>query len=167
MQPIIRRNGSPLSTPTKVPSFPPVQVSPPKAAEKTLVLLRGVPGAGKSTITALLTVGRPDAVVCSADHYFTRNGVYRFDSERLADAHDACMADAEDAMMGGRALVIIDNCNVTERAMEPYEALAARFGYAVTHLVIERRGSKRRSVHGVPDERIADMAARLQGSIKV
>ena len=60
-----------------------------------VIIMRGIPGAGKSTLTRRLretaeAVGR-EVVVCSADDYFLDNrGVYRFNPSKIGDAHKSC-----------------------------------------------------------------------------
>ena len=60
--------------------------------EKRVVLLRGLPGSGKSTAAAALG-GR----ALSTDDYFrTADGRYVFRPERLPDAHRVGLGDREE-----------------------------------------------------------------------
>jgi len=77
------------------------------AAKPTLILLRGPPGAGKTT---LAEVGYPTFSRISADDYFLTNGSYAFDPRKLKVAHDICFARTKEALEAGKN-VIVDNTN--------------------------------------------------------
>ena len=53
-----------------------------------LVLIRGLPGSGKTTMARVLAlVGYEHH---EADHYFERDGAYKFDPADLPKVHQAC-----------------------------------------------------------------------------
>ena len=56
----------------------------------TLILVRGLPGSGKTTLAIKLAAAYPGAACLSADNYFTDalTGEYRFDSAQLEQAHE-------------------------------------------------------------------------------
>ena len=60
----------------------------------TLVLLRGLPGSGKSTAAKLFN----KAPHFEADMYFMKNGNYKFDFNGLKDAHNSCKRKVHKAM---------------------------------------------------------------------
>ena len=140
----------------------------PLFVQPELFILRGVPGSGKSHVANALADSRyANAVICSADHYFTgADGIYRFDPTRLPEAHYDCFNNVRAAMSRRDDRIVIDNCNVEPAHFELYEELAAQFGYRVYHLVIERRHNGVNS-HGVPADRVETLAARLRDSIRL
>jgi len=91
-----------------------------------LRILRGLPGSGKSTFARLYE----DAIVCSADDFFSRDGDYIFDADFLDTAHAACRAKARTAALTG-AEIVIDNTNVRRADYAPYLQLAKNHDYTV------------------------------------
>lgn len=102
-----------------------------------LVLIRGLPGSGKSTIARSMS----GYVHLEADMYFESSAGYRFDPLRLKDAHDWCFAETS-AMLGGGFRVVVSNTFVTLSEMDRYFWL----GYATS--VVQALG-KWPSVHEV------------------
>lgn len=128
-----------------------------------LILLRGVPGSGKSTLGRELLSTGPNGVILSTDDYFFQDNRYVFDSALLGDAHDWNQKRAEQAMLEGRSPVIIDNTNVKAWEMKPYVGMALKNGYRVdffepdTHWKYDPAQLEKRNKHGVPRESIAKM----------
>ena len=122
----------------------------------TLVLLRGLPGAGKSTLGHALT-----SACYSADDYFLdADGRYNFDPSQLQQAHKSCIAHVADAMMRSEALIAVANTFCAAWEMAPYLDLAEAYGYRVHAAVVENR-HRSDSIHGVPAEVIARMRRRF------
>lgn len=139
--------------------------------EKTLILLRGLPGSGKSTVAKLiaraLTTASLSYVICSADSYFVgEDGVCRFDPRKLGAAHNKCRADAGEAMLANINYVIVDNTNITKREMQPYEELANEFGYTIKYQTVGNLTDidiyAKRCIHNVPLKTIERMAKRFE-----
>lgn len=130
--------------------------------EKTIVVLRGVPGAGKTTAAALF--GAP--MVAADDYFYTPSGEYFFDPSRLGAAHKWCQARVEAHMQGDAPVVVVHNTNVDAKSLSPYEELAGKYGYRLVSLVVENRHGND-SVHGVPQEKRLQMAEALKKSIKL
>jgi len=132
---------------------------------RRLVILRALPGAGKSTwIRQHL---RPPYVVCSADHYFERNGGYCFNPAELGAAHSACQVNALRAMKAGHPLIVLDNTNVQRSDFAIYAEMAALFGYDVEEVALFDGGCTdeqlaERNVHGVPLEIIQGMREKWE-----
>lgn len=98
---------------------------------KVLFLMRGLSGSGKSTVVRAITETYPASIVCSADDYFLRDGVYRFDASLLSSAHSACQSKAKTACNNGVPVVIIDNTHVRRWEMKSYLELASHRNYVV------------------------------------
>lgn len=89
-----------------------------------LILMRGLPGSGKST--AAQTV--EGAQIYSTDDFWSDGA---FDAAKLTVAHDWNRRRVAEAMRHGAKVVIVDNTNILIEHMEPYGKLAKRYGYAV------------------------------------
>ena len=133
----------------------------------TLILIRGLPGAGKSTFgkmyaTQLALSNTPVAGPFEADQYFenTETGAYEYNPGYLRQAHEQCQSKTRDAMQRGVSFVIVSNTFTTERELAPYLDMANQLNYSVTSLVIENRHGEK-SIHGVPEEAMDRMRNRF------
>ena len=124
---------------------------------KTLILLRGLPGAGKSTVAKMF----PDARNFEADMYFIApDGTYTFDPSRIKDAHEWCRRNVENTMSFGKD-VVVSNTFTQEWEMKAYYELAEKYEYQVVSLIVENRhGGK--NIHGVPDDKLEIMKNRFE-----
>lgn len=135
---------------------------------KKLIILRGLPGSGKSHAIRDM----PDhTVVCSADHFFYDSlGNYRFNPSMLGEAHAECQHKALDAMAKGEPLVVIDNTNSRRWEFRLYEKMGKTFGYTVEIRTIggqsydDVRQYARRNIHEVPEDVILKMAYRWEAA---
>lgn len=125
---------------------------------KTLYLVRGLPGSGKSTFAAQLAEAL-GASHFEADMYFYQSGEYKFDQTQLWSAHTWCQNCTQAAMLGGKT-VIVANTFTTEREMKPYLQLATMLGYKVVSLIVENRHGNL-SIHDVPEETMTKMKNRF------
>jgi predicted kinase len=128
---------------------------------KSLVLLRGLPGAGKSSLAAVLARG--SAPVFAIDDYFTdvETGRYEFRHAENHMAYKQCADRAEEAMKEAFPLVIIDNAFTLEWEMETYFKLAMQYGYRIHVVTVEKRHSGK-NVHGVTEEQLRKMAEKYR-----
>lgn len=135
---------------------------------KTLVLLRGLPGSGKSTFANFVW---NDYAICEADKFFyDSEGNYLFDASKLKEAHKWCRDEVEIRMKDNEANpqyypeIVVSNTFTQEWEMDEYFKLAEKYGYMVFTIILENRhGSK--NVHNVPDEKLEQMRNRF--SIKL
>lgn len=76
-----------------------------------MLIVRGMPGAGKTHLCNEIRKRRPTAVVMSSDEYFTAtNGTYVFKATKLEQAHHECQRRVQQKLKGDEdALVIVDN----------------------------------------------------------
>lgn len=133
---------------------------------KKLIIMRGLPGSGKSTYLNSFIEGVKGVVVCSADHFFMKNGEYCFNPKLLGQAHETCKFNAATAMQKGVELVCIDNTNTQKWEYEDYLHMAAKYGYdVVVHVVGNTTDLElyaKRNTHGVPLTALQRMAARWE-----
>ncbi|QNJ49343.1 ATPase [Escherichia phage Mt1B1_P17] len=132
---------------------------------KQLIILRGVSGAGKSTVAEIISEGYWP--ICEADQYHcTESGVYDWKPENVGKAHAWCQGIVRDAMASNLNKIIVSNTSTTEKELKPYLALAEEFGYQVISLVVENRHGND-SIHEVPQYIRDQQEKRLRGSLKL
>lgn len=125
---------------------------PASSESGELVLIRGLPGSGKSTMAKVLSqVGYEHF---EADMFFEQDGRYQFDSTRIKEAHAWCRRHTQAALARG-ARVVVANTFTRLNEMEPYFSMTSNIR------VIEAVG-RWQNVHGVPEEKLLAMAARWE-----
>lgn len=125
-----------------------------KKSAKTLVLIAGVPGAGKTTLAETIGALDCETFVVAADNFFYDDfGDYHFDLAKLGEAHQWCQDQVLFALSVEAPLVLVHNTFSTKAEIEPYIKLAEQYEYRLVSLVVENlHGGETR--HGVPIEKI-------------
>lgn len=124
-------------------------------------LLRGIPGSGKSTYQRKMF---PDAVVVSADHFFTKpDGSYSFNARALGIAHKVCYDKYVKALEEKQPLIVVDNTNIPTRDIKKYAEAAQKyqFEFEIITLLCDPEIAFQRNVHKVPRETILEMHNKL------
>lgn len=130
------------------------------SADKTLIIMRGLPGSGKSSLAEQL--GK-NGLVLSTDDLFMEDGNYNFDPTKLKDYHLKTISNAEQALASGISPIVIDNTNTRLYEMKPYVNLAQQYGYNVqfekpqTPWAWDTEELAKRNSHEVPLERIQEL----------
>lgn len=129
---------------------------------KKLILLRGLPGSGKST-AAKLFQGSGYSSHYEADMYFLNKetGEYQFDPSKLKLAHNWCAIQTQKAMVDEIPTIVISNTFTQEWEMDNYRELAKMHDYQVFTLIVENRHGGV-NVHGVPDDKLKAMEERFE-----
>ena len=136
---------------------------------RKVMILSGPGGCGKSTWAKR---DHPDAIVCSADHYFAcpETGEYKFDPTKLAIAHSNCLNKFLNELRFSEGDIVVDNTNISHWERQNYvdaaQIVRTARGEAVeievhtwqVETVREIWTCAKRNSHGVSVEIVAKMA---------
>ena len=128
-----------------------------------LILLRGIPGSGKTTLGNAILKSDPNDVVdlISADDYFVNeNGEYVFEPSKIKDAHLSSQKRCEEKMINNSSKIVIANTFTQEWEMEKYYEMAKKYNYRVFSVIVENRHGNQ-NVHNVPHKKITEMVKRF------
>jgi predicted kinase len=125
---------------------------------KTLYIVRGIPGSGKSTFAQSL-----DCPVFEADQYFidSETGEYKFDGSKIKLAHNWCKLRVEQSMEDDFQKIVVSNTFTQEWEMEPNFKLAEKYGYRTFSLIVENRHGGVNE-HDVPEDKLELMKNRFE-----
>lgn len=129
---------------------------------KKCIIMRGLPGAGKSHWIKNNIPGGP--CICSADGFFMVDGRYAFDKYRLPEAHNACLLLFLALIHNHDPNIVVDNTNVRVWELAPYYRVAETAGYNVEIVWVQCNPElcKARNVHNVPPETIDAMVKNFE-----
>lgn len=135
---------------------------------RSLKIMRGIPGSGKSTKAREMIGDRksPQALIVSADDYFINigEGVYKFVPALLGEAHASCMKKFLHAVYVEESdLVIVDNTNTRVEEIAPYYSVgkALRYDVEIIQVDCEPTIAAARNSHGVPLDKVLQMYDRM------
>ena len=114
-----------------------------------LLLVRGLPGSGKSTYAK----SQP-GVHLEADMYFINDkGEYIFDRNKLHEAHKWCQRRAKELLDSGKD-VVVANTFTTLKELRPY------IEWTEHEIVIHDCVGEYQNIHNVPEKTLKRMKAR-------
>jgi hypothetical protein len=119
-----------------------------EAALPRLVLIRGLPGKGKTTMA--LGYQNDGYLHFEADQFFVVDGEYRFDPERLTEAHEWCLQQTRTALESGE-FVCVANVFANLEDIKLYTELG------VAYQVVEATYPGK-SIHKIPETVLGAMA---------
>jgi uridine kinase len=130
---------------------------------KDLILLRGLPGSGKTTLgEVILQLPNNQLKPLSADDYFTdKDGNYNFDFTKLKEAHNECQQRCANLMQHDVVKIVVSNTFTQEWEMKPYYEMAERYGYRVHSVIVENRHGNK-NIHDVPEDKLEIMKNRFE-----
>ena len=132
---------------------------------KTVIILRGTSGCGKSTFANLIAEPK---IICTADDYFCDDqGNYNFDATKLGHAHNACAKKFDAALYNATITnIVVANTNCKPSDYNYYVDAAKKAGANVTFVILEKRHDND-NVHGVPNFVLERQADNLRKDIKL
>ena len=115
-----------------------------------LVLVRGIPGSGKSTFAK---THYRSFIHLESDMFFMKDGEYKFDYDYIKEAHDWCFETCE-IFLNNHFDVVVSNIFIKKWEVERYVNVAKQLNipYEI-HTMTGNFGS----IHNVPEEKIAQM----------
>ena len=133
--------------------------------QKTLIILRGVSGAGKSTFCDLIQ--GPKVVCCADDFFVDDKGNYNWNGALIGRAHESCRHKFDWALKDDVVdNIIIANTNTKPSDWKYYEDKAREAGLRVIFIVLENRcGSV--NIHNVPEETLKRQADTIRQNLKL
>lgn len=126
--------------------------------EQKLIIIRGLPGSGKTTKAKQILEENPHFKHYEADMYFEKDGEYKFVPSDLSKAHNWCFQMTENSIEHGDT-VIVSNTFTTQWEVTPYSKLAKKHNIPFEIILLtENYGN----IHGVPQETLNKMQKRFQ-----
>jgi predicted kinase len=154
---------------------------------KQLIIVRGLPGSGKSTFARQLAewyrsekvleieeqgfkfsgFTTPPVVWLESDQFrMDEKGEYKWTPENNKTAHGECKAATLEAMQQGVEVIIVSNTFTMRWEFADYLMMADDYGYDVNVIHMETMLSDQelanRNIHGVPVESIRRMRERWE-----
>lgn len=138
-----------------------------------LIIMRGIPGAGKSTKAKSLVgqgkIHSTDDVIEAGGDYneFFAKMIANKDFTPLSQAHSTNLKNAIESMKSGITPVIVDNTNIKQNEPKAYVVAALEMGFYDNNIKfvdigtagLEAEELAKRNAHGVPLEKIKAMIA--------
>lgn len=137
-----------------------------------VVIMCGISGGGKSTEVAKIT--SKASIICSADHFFMENGVYKFSPYGLNQAHKECfwkfltnLQEIDNGTLLGVDVVVVDNTNLTAVEIAPYLVVAEAFDCEIEIVTVHCAPDVAylRNAHDVPLKSIIRMDRTLRARV--
>lgn len=142
-----------------------------------LIVMRGIPGAGKSTKAKTLV---REGIIHSTDTVIERTGDYNAffgkmieskDFAPLSRAHSINFNEAVTSMKGGITPVVVDNTNIKLNEAKSYVVAALQMGYSDENIKfvdvadggLTAEALANRNTHGVPLDKIEQMMSSHKG----
>jgi predicted kinase len=129
--------------------------------DQNLILLRGLPGAGKTAFAALISENGKYPFF-SVDDYFTdESGNYNFIFSENHIAYSQCLLHTEQAINEGKNKIIVHNTFTMEWELSPYFLLAKKYNCKLFVLTVEHY-HEGQNTHEVKIEQLHKMAEKYQ-----
>lgn len=126
-----------------------------KSDDNELVIIRGLPGSGKTTLA--LQYKRDGYVHLEPDMFLYENGVYRYDAEYAKVAH-ACVRKLTYSMLREGYNVVVSSTLPEYGAVEQYLSITRKLRKRVRMI---RMTHDFGNIHGAPESVIDDMRRKM------
>ena len=129
-----------------------------------LILLRGIPGSGKTTFANVILQqpnNNPQEILSADDFFEDENGDYNFDPTKLKEAHNYCQFRCSERMRQQKSRIVVANTFTQEWEMDEYFKMAERYNYRVHTIIVENRHGNE-NIHGVPKDKLQQMKNRFE-----
>lgn len=124
-----------------------------------LTIVRGAPGAGKSTFVENEINPKEKEAHFEADMFFyDEDGNYTWDFDELSSAHAWCIANVKDALRDGKNTVV-SNTSIKPKDVAKYLNLAREMGVALK--IVDVRGHWK-NIHGCAEEKVEEMRGNFK-----
>lgn len=129
--------------------------------QKILIIVRGLPSSGKSTIAKLL-IANSGIAICADEYLTTPDGEYCFSKMNFIEAQKMCKKDCELLMHDGVSPIVIHNTMAEAWESKDYFEYAEKFGYQTHVLNLYDAGCNdqelaTRNTHAMPSHLIQKM----------
>lgn len=130
--------------------------------KKHLIILRGLPGSGKTTLAKIISENGKYPIF-SVDDYFTnnQNSEYVFDFSKNHIAYKKCLENCENAMKENKEKIILHNVFSMEWEIKPYLEMANKYNYTV-HIASVENYHNSKNTHAISEEQIQKMASKYK-----
>lgn len=122
-----KKNGFELKNPLVLDNM--VETFKNFVKEKVMIICRGIPGSGKSSLAKQLAGST--GVVLETDDFFMKQGKYEFEEDKKIEAHKWNEARCFNSMDNGVSPIVISNTNIKAKEAEPYVRMAIDHGYKI------------------------------------
>jgi len=137
---------------------------------KTLIIIRGLPGAGKSTLASLIGSLYPTAVLVSEDDFWTHSdGTYNFTPETSEDAATYMITHALKAISRSANVVVMHTatCSFDDPEWAVLFQNARYYRYSVFPLIIQRNTNNPESLHHVRPEDMERFRREMEHGLEI
>jgi predicted kinase len=129
--------------------------------QKSLILLRGLPGSGKTTLANLLSENKKHPVFSIDDYFTDEDGNYHFKFDENHLAYKLCEDNTRKAMIASSEKIFLHNTFTIDWELETYFKLAKEYNYQI-HIVTVENYHGTNNVHNVLEEQIKKMAEKFK-----
>ena len=131
-------------------------------SKQQLILVRGLPGSGKSTIAKNIEKDSGDWIHLETDMFwYDPDGNYNFDYTRLKESHQWCQ-NATKTYLEDYFNVVVSNTFTTKKEMIPYFEIAKQFNI-IPNIIIATGNFG--NIHNVPVDAYQRMKDRFEWEV--